>query len=410
MTITPTYTTTYRTVFTVANIGSVGATQESYYIYVSPSAAGTAGVQVFFFKAVGNSASVNRIELNRPGGGVVYTDGAGPYFNSGTFITSIVYSSTDRSIYGNGTNILPNVNGGNAFTAAAATTYIGGFPATTLPGFSLGELLVIDGDITIASRQQVEGYLAWKWGLQTSLPTGHPYKFSSPSVTTPVPMTNMLLWLDAADTTTIFQDSTFTTPITALSQSVGGWRDKSGNGRTYLQATSGSRPVYTTGPCVSFNTSAFHLLSTNMPAGTNNNYFFIIGKPLTTASGGWRTLFRGSNVDHPVLVESGSTRLGTYHNSTGGFKQFGSLTLDGSARVMLEVSISATNTYTASLNNGAFTSATTAGTSDNLYALGNIQGGGQPWGEVNEILIYNGVPSTADRSTVQGYLKTKWGV
>jgi hypothetical protein len=29
--------------------------------------------------------------------------------------------------------------------------------------------------LTTTQRQQVEGYLAWKWGLQTALPTTHPY-------------------------------------------------------------------------------------------------------------------------------------------------------------------------------------------------------------------------------------------
>jgi hypothetical protein len=29
--------------------------------------------------------------------------------------------------------------------------------------------------LTTTQRQQVEGYLAWKWGLNASLPTTHPY-------------------------------------------------------------------------------------------------------------------------------------------------------------------------------------------------------------------------------------------
>ena len=36
-------------------------------------------------------------------------------------------------------------------------------------------------DMTDSTRQWVEGYLAWKWGLSTSLPTGHTYKSSAPS-------------------------------------------------------------------------------------------------------------------------------------------------------------------------------------------------------------------------------------
>jgi hypothetical protein len=148
-----------------------------------------------------------------------------------------------------------------------------------------------------------------------------------------------------------------------------------------------------------------------MPTSTNNNDIFVVTKPLTLAQNStWRTLFRGQNTDHPIIIESGSTRLGTYHNNTGGFKQFGSLTLDGSTRVILEVQISNTNTYTASLNGGAFTAPTTAGTADNLYSLGNLQGGGQPWGEVNEVLVYNGAVSEANRAFILAYLRQKWGV
>jgi hypothetical protein len=225
------------------------------------------------------------------------------------------------------------------------------------------------------------------------------------------PTTNMILWLDSSDLTTLYQDSALTIPVTTIGQSVGGWKDKSVNARSYLQSTSGSRPTYASGPCVTFNSSAFVLVSTNMPASCNNNDIFIVTKPLTVAqNSSWRTLFRGQNADHQVIINNGGTQLGTYHNNTGGFKQFGSLTLDGSTRVVLEVQISSTNTYTASLNGGAFTAATTAGTADNLYALGNYQLGTQQWGEINELVIYNGAVSASDRATIISYLKQKWGV
>jgi hypothetical protein len=29
--------------------------------------------------------------------------------------------------------------------------------------------------LTTIERQELEGYLAWKWGLQTSLPSTHPF-------------------------------------------------------------------------------------------------------------------------------------------------------------------------------------------------------------------------------------------
>jgi hypothetical protein len=37
------------------------------------------------------------------------------------------------------------------------------------------EIIFYYGDLSRSQRQRVEGYLAWKWGLQTTLPSSHPY-------------------------------------------------------------------------------------------------------------------------------------------------------------------------------------------------------------------------------------------
>ena len=39
----------------------------------------------------------------------------------------------------------------------------------------ISEIILYQSQLTKDQYQQVEGYLAWKWGLQTSLPTNHPY-------------------------------------------------------------------------------------------------------------------------------------------------------------------------------------------------------------------------------------------
>ena len=41
--------------------------------------------------------------------------------------------------------------------------------------------MVFNSSITIDHRQGVEGYLAWKWGLQDQLPVEHPYYSISPT-------------------------------------------------------------------------------------------------------------------------------------------------------------------------------------------------------------------------------------
>jgi hypothetical protein len=76
------------------------------------------------------------------------------------------------------------------FAAAIPIIDIGFIQAATGPstfiysrfqnGF-INEILIYDLNISIAERQQIEGYLAWKWGFQARLPGNHPFKFFPPS-------------------------------------------------------------------------------------------------------------------------------------------------------------------------------------------------------------------------------------
>lgn len=50
----------------------------------------------------------------------------------------------------------------------------------------------------------------------------------------PIPTNGLMLWLDAADDSTLFQNVGGTNPVTASGQSVLRWNDKSGNGRNAL--------------------------------------------------------------------------------------------------------------------------------------------------------------------------------
>lgn len=44
----------------------------------------------------------------------------------------------------------------------------------------VAEIVLYNSVLTTLQIQFIEGYLAWKWGLQTNLPVGHPYKSSAP--------------------------------------------------------------------------------------------------------------------------------------------------------------------------------------------------------------------------------------
>jgi hypothetical protein len=45
---------------------------------------------------------------------------------------------------------------------------------------TIAEVLIYSSALSVANRQLIEGYLAWKWGLQANLPAGHPYKSGPP--------------------------------------------------------------------------------------------------------------------------------------------------------------------------------------------------------------------------------------
>ena len=45
---------------------------------------------------------------------------------------------------------------------------------------TVGEIIALDSLASDETRQKVEGYLAWKWGIEASLPVAHPYKSEAP--------------------------------------------------------------------------------------------------------------------------------------------------------------------------------------------------------------------------------------
>jgi hypothetical protein len=90
-----------------------------------------------------------------------WTNGTQDLTNS-TFLTSGNTSDTNSL----GVSVFAQNNGNNAITA----------------GTELAEIICVQDSLSEPDRLKIEGYLAWKWGLVSSLPASHPYKNKRPTV------------------------------------------------------------------------------------------------------------------------------------------------------------------------------------------------------------------------------------
>lgn len=62
----------------------------------------------------------------------------------------------------------------------------------------------------------------------------------------PTDLSNLTLWLDASDTSTLYQNTLCTTAVSSDGDPVGCWQDKSGNSRHVVQAIAGNKLTYKT--------------------------------------------------------------------------------------------------------------------------------------------------------------------
>jgi hypothetical protein len=121
----------------------------------------------------------------------------GTYNGTTSFIGSMSYTFNSIQLIG----LFTNENSGYVMTNGTASgtsgkviqqlapsvTGIGCRPltnaGTSMTELFIGtmhELIILNQLPTTYQRQQVEGYLAWKWGIQANLPANHPFKNAPP--------------------------------------------------------------------------------------------------------------------------------------------------------------------------------------------------------------------------------------
>ncbi len=158
-----------------------------------PLSAGIAVCTGFFVCGVTNAANVNGIIGATTFGGrqfriinnVTQTNRQGisnQLTSSSSFGTISNNTTTITGYLDNGTTLQHYLNG--TLTASGATGFFDPDRQThiTNEGFNgyVNEMIIFTNTLTTSQRQQIEGYLAWKWSLASSLPAGHPYKNAKP--------------------------------------------------------------------------------------------------------------------------------------------------------------------------------------------------------------------------------------
>jgi hypothetical protein len=93
---------------------------------------------------------------------------------SNTVLNSFVNGNTGSTNSGTSTR----TNTCQGFGVGA--NFIGTSPSGATSVSYTHEILVYNRVLTTFQRQYIEGYLAWKWGIQSTLPAGHPYKNAPP--------------------------------------------------------------------------------------------------------------------------------------------------------------------------------------------------------------------------------------
>jgi len=344
---------------------------------------------------------------------------------STTTINYAAFDSATSTIYGNyNTTSSDSTRTSTTLNTSASVWYLGNRPDAATPVNSyVCEFLEFNTFLSTSQRQQVEGYLAVKWGLQSSLPSTHPYNATSITQNyqrplfqrtfSPVDIPGCQLWLDAADTSTV----TGTSSVTA-------WTNK-GFAEGSASTTSGTINSTSTTinglPTVSFGTNAYMTAPSMTFTQTTRTVFLVV----KIGAAGVRRNFL-------LKTPAGSGTIDTL-----AFSYFET----GTSITDLQLSFNGSNLYRATplsptiFNTTSIICMTTLSTNAGIFVTGNKQtlivnnqlaygtgtttsqtiGGfsspdsSNPF-DLGEAMIFDGNITDIQRQQVEQYLTRKWGI
>ena len=324
---------------------------------------------------------------------------------------------------------------GNAATCAQEVA-IGGLIENGVAYYPLNgyvyEVIVYNIALTSTQRQQIEGYLAQKWGLTGSLPAGHPgltsllYRNLQTTFTkkqyftafSPRQIGGCILWLDAADASSV---TTSGTTVTAI-------RDKS------ARATVLTSPAGFTYPNNIFNGAYPSFYNTSASGGRlgynttyslgSQNTVFIVGQ-LTSPSVGnqFFDFIDGYASSSRFFLFSSPNNLNNYvygtNGSSSGQVNGAITTAQMTSPFFWSVAFDTSTTISSTLQyvNGTqlVQSPSTLAAAISSYTgiiIGQrfTQSSESVVGHICEFIIFDNVLTATQRQQVESYLAQKWGL
>jgi len=169
-------------VFTVFKTNTNAGNQ--HWIAGKPASGGVSYSSPDGFAITGNPNLPNLQLFGTAGSGLIMA--SCPTLDTQCLVTWQQTSNSVASGYYNGGVQSATTNPANSRTGTALGFSIGSQWDGTLYNnivatASFNEVLVYNTALTTIERQTIEGYLAWKWGIQASLPAGHPFKTAAPT-------------------------------------------------------------------------------------------------------------------------------------------------------------------------------------------------------------------------------------
>jgi hypothetical protein len=297
----------------------------------------------------------------------------------------------------------------------------------TSSNFHVCEIIAYNRALGATDRQMVEGYLAWKWGMTTQLPNGHPYQTFPPSgeqvvnATTPYNVfTGLVSWIDMADSTSYTLSGTNLKTLTDKVSGAGTFTI-SGNSNALAMTSIGDLPAlnFAGNATGTLNSTSPSFLTRALTVPPQGCAFAVFTPPLTQVAAnklgllGWGA--PGNNSSNPALAYTNQSSVSLQSYNTGGTFYGPQLTLTpGSPTILFWAWYGGNMFYLSSNGSPVLSSPQTAGfytntSTNNQFYIGNDGGYGASF-KLGELCIYNSYLETPFRNMVEGYLAWKWGL